>query len=255
MMEPSCSKWTARPLTLQCGVCGAGAADVNHYGSVSCYSCRAFFRRSVGEKKNYDLCARGKDNCEIDQVSRTNCKKCRLKKCFEIGMKSDKVAQRKNKPRKPKAVKSKPGEEDGVSSPSTSEGSPASFTSTDSKEQDQDFVQTQSNVDICDIAENCVLEEMISNVNVEEIECLNDVSQLVFEVVPSATMLTLDDEFKICEMEAMKSTLFITFFETLREALPNFLKCTSLMLRSHSLGIQMPFMTTERLLKFFNRSR
>ena len=82
--SPSSSKWTPRPLTLQCGVCGAGAADVNHYGSVACYSCRAFFRRAVGEKKKYDVCARGGDNCVIDQVSRTNCKKCRLERCFQV---------------------------------------------------------------------------------------------------------------------------------------------------------------------------
>ena len=34
------AKWRPRPLTLSCGVCGGGAADVHHYGSVACYSCR-----------------------------------------------------------------------------------------------------------------------------------------------------------------------------------------------------------------------
>ena len=34
------AKWRPRPLTLSCGVCGGAAADVHHYGSVACYSCR-----------------------------------------------------------------------------------------------------------------------------------------------------------------------------------------------------------------------
>ena len=104
--EPGTSKWTPRPLPMTCGVCGAPAADVHHYGSVACYSCRykkqhkylflftslnfdgichrAFFRRAVGEHKKYDKCIRGGDNCIVDVVTRTNCKKCRLKRCFEV---------------------------------------------------------------------------------------------------------------------------------------------------------------------------
>ena len=35
------AKYSPRPLPLSCGVCGAGAADVQHYGSVACYSCRS----------------------------------------------------------------------------------------------------------------------------------------------------------------------------------------------------------------------
>ena len=45
---------------------------------------RAFFRRAVGEHKKYDKCIRGGDNCIVDVVTRTNCKKCRLKRCFEV---------------------------------------------------------------------------------------------------------------------------------------------------------------------------
>ena len=37
------------------------------------------------------FCSRKTDNCQVDTVSRTNCKKCRLKKCLAIGMKPEKV--------------------------------------------------------------------------------------------------------------------------------------------------------------------
>ena len=33
-------KWVARPLVTKCGVCDSPATDVQHHGSVSCYSCR-----------------------------------------------------------------------------------------------------------------------------------------------------------------------------------------------------------------------
>ena len=39
-LQPRASKSTPRPLPMTCGVCGAPAADVHHYGSVACYSCR-----------------------------------------------------------------------------------------------------------------------------------------------------------------------------------------------------------------------
>jgi len=51
--KPAPKKWVARPLTTVCGVCGSPATEVQHYGSISCYSCRAFFRRSVGSGKEY----------------------------------------------------------------------------------------------------------------------------------------------------------------------------------------------------------
>ena len=39
-IKPATKKWVARPLTTVCGVCGSPAAEVHHYGSISCYSCR-----------------------------------------------------------------------------------------------------------------------------------------------------------------------------------------------------------------------
>jgi len=99
--KPAPKKWVARPLTTVCGVCGSPATEVQHYGSISCYSCRAFFRRSVGSGKEYRFCSRKTDNCQVDAVSRTNCKKCRLKKCLAIGMKPEKV----DRVRKKRALK------------------------------------------------------------------------------------------------------------------------------------------------------
>ena len=88
------------PLKNICGVCGAPAANLSHYGSIACYSCRwssedsgyfscfscfrAFFRRSVG--KDLFRCGRAAGACLIDEVTRTNCKICRFKACLQVGL-------------------------------------------------------------------------------------------------------------------------------------------------------------------------
>ena len=40
-------------LTSTCNVCGSPAAAHLHYGAVSCYSCRAFFRRGQPKQTRY----------------------------------------------------------------------------------------------------------------------------------------------------------------------------------------------------------
>ena len=39
----------------------------------------------------FRFCSRKNDRCQVDSVSRTNCKKCRLRKCLDIGMRPEKV--------------------------------------------------------------------------------------------------------------------------------------------------------------------
>jgi len=81
-------------LTSHCSVCESPAAAHLHYGAVSCYSCRAFFRR--GQPKQI-RCIFGHGQCKISRHNRTNCKLCRYRKCIEVGMKPDKVDHYLNK--------------------------------------------------------------------------------------------------------------------------------------------------------------
>lgn len=75
-------------LSSACSVCGSPAAAHLHYGAVSCYSCRAFFRR--GQPKQV-RCIFGHGQCKISRHNRTNCKLCRYRRCLEVGMKPEKV--------------------------------------------------------------------------------------------------------------------------------------------------------------------
>ena len=75
-------------VTEKCRICGEAAAKHVHYGAVTCFSCRAFFRRSIqnGCPKKYS-CRKG-GNCNINLKTRKNCQKCRFEKCLEAGMKT-----------------------------------------------------------------------------------------------------------------------------------------------------------------------
>lgn len=69
-----------------CAVCGDKAIACN-FNAVTCESCKAFFRRNAFKEQRlkclFDNC------CLIDRVTRRFCSKCRLLKCFQIGMKRE----------------------------------------------------------------------------------------------------------------------------------------------------------------------
>merc|ERR1711892_1463922 len=75
------------PLNLTCGVCSAPAPDHLHFGAHTCYSCRAFFRRTTQRKlaKGLKRCRTGLNNCKVSDETK-NCIHCRYLKCIKIGM-------------------------------------------------------------------------------------------------------------------------------------------------------------------------
>jgi len=75
-------------LTAHCLICTGAAAAHQHYGAVCCYSCRAFFRRGI--TRNYS-CVRGDNLCQVNSITRTNCKRCRYARCLAVGMKPELV--------------------------------------------------------------------------------------------------------------------------------------------------------------------
>lgn len=77
-----------------CGVCGDKALGYN-FCAVTCESCKAFFRRNALAKK--DFRCPFKEQCEITAVTRRFCQKCRLEKCFAIGMRKDYIMSEEDK--------------------------------------------------------------------------------------------------------------------------------------------------------------
>lgn len=85
-----------------CQICGAEAKE-KYYNVLCCVSCKAFFRRTSMKVifffKFSQIIVIIKDNircpfvgkCEIEfDTRRKACRACRLKKCYELGMKSKK---------------------------------------------------------------------------------------------------------------------------------------------------------------------
>ena len=66
-----------------------------HYGAVSCEGCKGFFKRSVRKSLTYSC--RSKQDCVINKHHRNRCQFCRLKKCLDMGMKTDCESECKSK--------------------------------------------------------------------------------------------------------------------------------------------------------------
>uniref|UniRef100_A0AC34Q152 Nuclear receptor domain-containing protein n=1 Tax=Panagrolaimus sp. JU765 TaxID=591449 RepID=A0AC34Q152_9BILA len=75
-----------RTATKICRVCGDKAYSYN-FNVISCESCKAFFRRNANKEK--EIRCPFNDQCDINIVSRRFCQRCRLQKCFRVGMKKE----------------------------------------------------------------------------------------------------------------------------------------------------------------------
>lgn len=66
-----------------CSVCGDKALGYN-FNAITCESCKAFFRRNALLERDFKCPFN--QNCVITTITRRFCQKCRLEKCFSIGM-------------------------------------------------------------------------------------------------------------------------------------------------------------------------
>uniref|UniRef100_A0A8D8D545 Nuclear hormone receptor HR96 n=2 Tax=Culex pipiens TaxID=7175 RepID=A0A8D8D545_CULPI len=84
-----------------CSVCGDKALGYN-FNAMTCESCKAFFRRNALSTKGF-TCPFS-ESCEITVVTRRFCQKCRLDKCFGIGMKKEYIMSEEDKALKRKKI-------------------------------------------------------------------------------------------------------------------------------------------------------
>uniref|UniRef100_A0A158R411 Nuclear receptor domain-containing protein n=1 Tax=Syphacia muris TaxID=451379 RepID=A0A158R411_9BILA len=66
-----------------CRVCGEAQASM-HYGVMTCYGCKGFFRRALKRANTYRC--KNDQHCKIDKHVRNACRFCRLKRCLMVGM-------------------------------------------------------------------------------------------------------------------------------------------------------------------------
>ncbi|XP_063712424.1 hepatocyte nuclear factor 4-gamma-like [Symsagittifera roscoffensis] len=77
-----------------CLICGDKSTG-KHYGASSCDGCKGFFRRSIRKSNSY-VC-RWQRNCTIDKDKRNQCRFCRLRKCYQFGMKKEAVQNERDR--------------------------------------------------------------------------------------------------------------------------------------------------------------
>ena len=148
-------------------------------------------------------------------------------------MKKDKVAQRKNKTRK-QNIKD-------------SEISDMSVCSSNGSSRTVSVEESQC-VDICELAEECILQELAKNFSPAEDQHL---SNIIYEMMPSPK-LTIEEEFRICEFEAVKEYLLVNIWKSLEQQIPNLKKDISFFLYAITMGIPIDF---QKQLKFMQRRR
>lgn len=110
-----------------CLICG-DVASGKHYGLRSCEACKAFFKRTVQGKIEYQ-CPASRE-CEINKRRRKACQACRFQKCLNMGMlkegvRLDRVRGGRQKYRRglsPASQRSGPPVNGGPSLPGTSGG-------------------------------------------------------------------------------------------------------------------------------------
>lgn len=73
-----------------CKVC-CDHSSGKHYGIFACDGCAGFFKRSIRRSRNYVCKAKTEGNCVVDKTHRNQCRACRLRKCFKVGMNKDAV--------------------------------------------------------------------------------------------------------------------------------------------------------------------
>ncbi|XP_049284289.1 protein tailless [Anopheles funestus] len=73
-----------------CKVCRDHSSG-KHYGIYACDGCAGFFKRSIRRSRQYVCKSKSEIPCVVDKTHRNQCRACRLKKCFEVGMNKDAV--------------------------------------------------------------------------------------------------------------------------------------------------------------------
>lgn len=81
-------------MSCSCAICGDRATG-KHYGASSCDGCKGFFRRSI--RKSHVYSCRFSRQCVVDKDKRNQCRYCRLRKCFQAGMKKEAVQNERDR--------------------------------------------------------------------------------------------------------------------------------------------------------------
>ncbi|CAG2162071.1 unnamed protein product [Oppiella nova] len=172
-----------------------------HFGIITCESCKAFFRRNANKEQLFECPSDGK--CKININTRKLCPKCRLHKCFAVGMKkelilSDEEREQRRRVLEENRRKRQLNESQTSSSEVNKSSNPASIVSTIS---DDSFLGdiTDSVLDVTDEDLSAQIMEIENYVNSEDtdqsIETLSE-RLMLKEIRQKAQKMTVIPMFK-----------------------------------------------------------
>ncbi|CAF4391567.1 unnamed protein product, partial [Adineta steineri] len=81
---------------MDCAICGDHAIGFN-YDVLSCASCKAFFRRNAYQPLEKLKCLNRQGQCLVTRDVRRKCQRCRLARCFAVGMRRDFILSEEEK--------------------------------------------------------------------------------------------------------------------------------------------------------------
>lgn len=178
-----------------CMVCSDKALGYN-FNAITCESCKAFFRRNALSNKEFTCPFNS--NCDISIITRRFCQRCRLEKCFTVGMRKDYIMTEEDKLMKKLKMennRTKRKEPSGSGSEDTSAGIPIKIKREDPSDYDSE----------CG-GEN-LFEERDTSAYTDESNCSDD-------TVPNETVITSPNATTTRTI-VEQSSLFVKPFPTM----------------------------------------
>ncbi|CAF3783673.1 unnamed protein product [Rotaria sp. Silwood1] len=192
---------------LICTICGDRAIGYN-YAVLSCASCKAFFHRNGHQDLKRFKCLTDHGQCVIDYLISRKCFRCRLERCFAMGMRKDlilnqeQIQRRKDSGRNRNISSKRSSTIELTNSLSTSNSKPNSesilltFDEIDrlfmDMNQNNDNIIVRQSIDSNQIEENILAESL----TVEDLEAINKIQSSFLSIVNECEEFTnFDDPF------------------------------------------------------------
>ncbi|GLV32763.1 Hormone receptor-like in 96 [Carabus blaptoides fortunei] len=175
-----------------CGVCGDKALGYN-FCAVTCESCKAFFRRNALTNKSF-RCPFN-DQCEITAVTRRFCQKCRLEKCFIIGMRKDYIMSEQDKVEKRKKIEQNRAIKRTLTDKSSAKRIKRDYSSEESVDYNCKSVEQQPDLDSVDKPDTPKTNNIVSVIKTSTYEQL------------SPDSYHLEQQRNYCELKTQENTV------------------------------------------------
>ncbi|CAG2101857.1 unnamed protein product [Medioppia subpectinata] len=174
-----------------CEVCGDKERGRN-FGVITCESCKAFFRRFGLRDKLINICP-SNGNCIINPLTRRICQKCRLQKCFAVGMRKEFIrTDEQNEERKEIIRENKLKREKCNDLTDSSVSSVYSFT-----DSSNDLIIFNDN------KEKDILNELLDNTIDFTLDEISDVGNSITDTIIDETFVVIMDINEKCENTAI----------------------------------------------------